>query len=878
MSKNRSLFPAQPRDQMIKTAGSRLSTNAKLWKSEIITQMCAEHPYLDVDDMELQFNKMDPIKGAALGSVKISGTDVSIPLIIKRSRSSGEPEMAPTDVFYVDGHYVPLTTSSIKSAVQSREFAEDIGSKKKQTGGDPYIGEMTGDVSPLEDTNLPVGATRGQNKVSADLSKLPVEAKSAIMGAIAFGGHNAVRGLENKSREAAKSGKKLTAADKARAILRGAGSGAAIGAGTGALSAAAAKSMGLETPFARRAKVASWDDLCFGCDIDDETFEKNAGYGAGHVSAAAESLLAAIRSNPYAQAALVTGAASGAMGAVQGAANAEKGELLKNTLRGAAVGSAAGAAAGAVGMAMRRKIAEVDAVIEHGLCSKLANVHPNDLANFRRVMASNPQVLQGASTNLRLIETMLKHKGPGVAAPGVKVTNPNVMVVSKDPLTDRILIKFSGGPSEAIQKEDLKSILRDQFSACIAAIDNGKYFVSSQNINEATWNVSRNERALKPANQNGRYVIRDKAGNKIYGNVIMNMVHPSGKVLALRLFLTEDGKYAVGEDLFGDRLSSNTRVPTNDKPAQGEMGVFISYVNGSAVSTTILKLLSVMRISGKDIESGEDFVAFNVMDPITGDKFSLSKSPFVNGFVKVKDLGKKQLAVTDGEAIMIPSDTEWVPVRGKVDVPTAYGDVVKISEVDVKRGRTKIVYDCGQFNVSQGHEHWRNLEGIELAELMTGMGMESSELNDVEKMAKETKDGIEIIGLNAPDLVGYSQEEIADEVFGVSEEVIAKLKPSDDLIKAAAYSGDSETLDLILGLNFINNKNIRMFTDSIDQFDEVSSKLASLLVASRLGLKHVNEDVIKEAMDGLAATGEQLKLLRSAQVSARQNMQAKTGS
>jgi hypothetical protein len=163
---------------------------------------------------------------------------------------------------------------------------------------------------------------------------------------------------------------------------------------------------------------------------------------------------------------------------------------------------------------------------------------------------------------------------------------------------------------------------------------------------------------------------------------------------------------------------------------------------------------------------------------------------------------------------------------------------------------------------------------MDVAELLTGMGMTKSE--DVASILKQAQfdrnETISITGLHEPQLVRESIEVEDDKSFPIMERLLEGLRPTPTMLKAAAMAGD-QALDVMLGLNFITPQNIRLFTDSIEQFDEVASKLASLLLASRLGLEHVHEDSIKEAMEGVARTSEHLRLLQSAAQFQRQQAQ-----
>lgn len=82
-------------------------------------------------------------------------------------------------------------------------------------------------------------------------------------------------------------------------------------------------------------------------------------------------------------------------------------------------------------------------------------------------------------------------------------------------------------------------------------------------------------------------------------------------------------------------------------------------------------------------------------------------------------------------------------------------------------------------------------------------------------------------------------------------------------IKLAAEADDKETVDSVLSLQFINPQNLSEFADSIDDFREAQTKLAKLLVATRLGIKQVDAESVKMAMEQLSNVIEDLEIMDS---------------
>jgi len=94
--------------------------------------------------------------------------------------------------------------------------------------------------------------------------------------------------------------------------------------------------------------------------------------------------------------------------------------------------------------------------------------------------------------------------------------------------------------------------------------------------------------------------------------------------------------------------------------------------------------------------------------------------------------------------------------------------------------------------------------------------------------------------------------------------LVRACRPDIKLIKAAAESGHPETLDALLSLEFITPQNLRYFVDHLQDFEDTASRLAALLMAVRLGMPHVNEQPVLDALEGLSKTVSKLHVLKSA--------------
>ena len=83
----------------------------------------------------------------------------------------------------------------------------------------------------------------------------------------------------------------------------------------------------------------------------------------------------------------------------------------------------------------------------------------------------------------------------------------------------------------------------------------------------------------------------------------------------------------------------------------------------------------------------------------------------------------------------------------------------------------------------------------------------------------------------------------------------------EELYKIASNITDPDCVDAVLSLGFINEFNVQQYIEMVPEFEEVITKLAKLLLATRLGLNG-DEYAIKRAMEALESTTNILKGLK----------------
>lgn len=142
---------------MMKLAGRKISSNPKEWSTEILKAAVQEHPYINLDGVEVQITDYSPEDQRAHGYIGIS-PQAGVLFTVRPNAMTQAPELDPLDVLFVGGQFRHMNEYSYKQATQQMQNIN--GSLPKyQKGNAPYspqaptsqyVGDLTGDNSPLE--------------------------------------------------------------------------------------------------------------------------------------------------------------------------------------------------------------------------------------------------------------------------------------------------------------------------------------------------------------------------------------------------------------------------------------------------------------------------------------------------------------------------------------------------------------------------------------------------------------------------------------------------------------------------------------------------------------------------------------------------------
>jgi len=160
--------------EMEKVAGTPLPDDYKQWRSEVLKALVSQHSYIDPSQTKIVFQDVDPEEHTAWGFIIIGDKKAAVLFSIRPNQDTNNVELDPLDVMFADGSFQYLNEDSLHAAIDSqhagRVYPETT--QEEEYGNAPseneYVGDMTGDVTPLEYSGYPAayGGPRAMSMAS----------------------------------------------------------------------------------------------------------------------------------------------------------------------------------------------------------------------------------------------------------------------------------------------------------------------------------------------------------------------------------------------------------------------------------------------------------------------------------------------------------------------------------------------------------------------------------------------------------------------------------------------------------------------------------------------------------------------------------------
>jgi len=345
----------------------------------------------------------------------------------------------------------------------------------------------------------------------------------------------------------------------------------------------------------------------------------------------------------------------------------------------------------------------------------------------------------------------------------------------------------------------------------------------------------------------GLYEVQSLDGETLVGLVVPNLLDIDGKHKPIAFF--SDGQHsAVQADIAG--VPKGAAPELEGEPAveaRGSGVFFYTQPDGELCMTIPLTLKNAVTMP--------DGCTCYIAETFDGRPVSVKVQPYIQTVVPA----------VDESTLLVPSSWSWLPLDSSASVALS-GDEAGVGKV----ASAKRV--LGSVTVRGGGVDCFSLDGMPLSKvarderefvsqdqalfLLAGLG---ANLKEAQLKLAEASTG------RAPVQVPVSRSiKTAEQVRGEAYTAAARQLSGmpvfrQRLWKEAAVVPDPVAVDAVLSLGFVNPENVAAFIGYLPILEEAQRRLCELLVASRLGLKHVPTSALEKCVRALEEVLEGVK-------------------
>jgi len=335
------------------------------------------------------------------------------------------------------------------------------------------------------------------------------------------------------------------------------------------------------------------------------------------------------------------------------------------------------------------------------------------------------------------------------------------------------------------------------------------------------------EKVAQEANRTGVYRVW-AGGKQIEGVVIPRMISFDERPLDLQIF-SSGTSHALQEKVAGVFVED---VHLEDVPPRGR-GVFVYQSGPKAMAT------EPIRVDVKSsIDDGKEKVA-HIHGTILSTGLPV-RITLVKGLQKIARLGDDEVA--------LPSSFQWVPLKGEqISLPRDSQEAQELESIKIASADMIDVLSDGttfSFRGRNASVFGRSMDSVDTEFSLATLGLTDLQAHSVMKTA--SRKGVAKVAhtrrvVSEDDLKVAAMSKVASHLRSLPNLRV-------DLVKEASVIMDKETADAVLSLGFVTPENTAIYVDYLPDLEKTSSRLAELLVASRLGMDDVREAATKNAM------------------------------
>ena len=365
------------------------------------------------------------------------------------------------------------------------------------------------------------------------------------------------------------------------------------------------------------------------------------------------------------------------------------------------------------------------------------------------------------------------------------------------------------------------------------------------------------EKTAQDAAQFGVYRA-SRSGQGVEGEVVPRMVDFNGRPLDMQVFAGDDS-HSLQEKVAG--VFVRDHVLSSDSPRG--LGVFVYQEGPLAVATEPVRIDDKVKVAH---EHGSSTTLLGIR-MATGAPVRISVVP---GIQKIAMLGEAEIA--------LPETVRFLALRGKQSAVSSTVSDAQLPEMPKIAGANSVeVVSDGSFFQMRGHNASAFSQDIMTSDeaefALCALGLTGTQAQGVLKTASAKSSVVVprtravvpegVAGMQAMTKAASAVMRVPDLRVDLLKELAVLTSPGrGSLEKVASISLGKESADTILSLGFVTPENASLYVNYLPQLEKVSSQLAELLVASRLGMDDVRESAAKNAMTQVNAVVRGLQTLQ----------------
>jgi hypothetical protein len=367
------------------------------------------------------------------------------------------------------------------------------------------------------------------------------------------------------------------------------------------------------------------------------------------------------------------------------------------------------------------------------------------------------------------------------------------------------------------------------------------------------------------ADEFGHYVVKAKTGVEVEGVVVPHVVDFDQKRVDLKVFLGKTMS-TIQPNIFGVRVKNSRFNPLREQchPQIGQTGTFLYMADSKHGLCTIpVTIHSVTDDCGQLSLKAHDLMGRAM-------KLHLQSSSGPGSVQRIVKTGPGEY--------MLPHSMRWVAMEDFGEVTNSVDDYAVKQAGARKTDWPVTVIGMGQGGYAiRGADKYASAMGVDktnldagtvrflLASLGAGQDKIAMAFDHIRKFGAAEFHNLNRVPLFAEKVA--KARPLAAKIAAVANGLRCNLWKEASMLqglsKKASALENSQTVDALLSLNFVNPDNVSKYVGKLPSLKSAVSHLASCLLASRLGMKEIPELAASTAMVRLVEVVDGLEKLKA---------------